>query len=60
MFNLIMAGEPGVFDRWQCMDPTITEGEDSFSMSRMLEGTPAELFSRLIPITRNTLNTLAK
>lgn len=59
MFNLIMAGEPGVFDRWQCMDPTITEGEDSFSMSRMLEGTPAELFSRLIPITRNTLNTLA-
>ncbi|NIF48626.1 FRG domain-containing protein [Enterobacter sp. Ap-1006] len=59
MFNLIMAGEPTVFDRWQCMDPDITEGKDSFSISRMLEGTPSEIFSRLIPIRPNTLSALA-
>lgn len=60
MFSLIMAGEPSVFDRWQCMDPNIREGKDSFSMSRMLEGTPSGIFSRLIPIRPNTLSALAR
>ncbi|RAY63302.1 FRG domain-containing protein, partial [Enterobacter kobei] len=60
MFNLIMAGEPDVFDRWPCMDPELDEGVDSFSMSRMLEGTPSEIYSKLIPVRPNTLSELAK
>lgn len=59
MFNLIMAGEPDVFDRWPCMDPELKEGEDSFSMSRMLEGTPSDIYSKLIPVRPNTLKALA-
>lgn len=60
MFNLIMAGEPDVFDRWPCMDPDLKEGEDSFSMSRMLEGTPSGIYSKLIPVRPNTLQALAR
>lgn len=59
MFNLIMAGEPDVFDRWPCMDPELKEGEESFSMSRMLEGTPSDIYSKLIPVRPNTLKALA-
>lgn len=59
MFNLIMAGEPDVFDLWPCMDPKLKEGEDSFSMSRMLEGTPSDIYSKLIPVRPNTLKALA-
>ncbi|WP_421637156.1 FRG domain-containing protein [Enterobacter ludwigii] len=60
MFNLIMAGEPDIFDRWPCMNPDLNAGKDSFSMSRMLEGTPTELYSRLIPVRTATLKALAK
>ncbi|EIY5372551.1 TPA: FRG domain-containing protein [Klebsiella variicola] len=59
MFNLIMAGEPDVFDRWPCMDPELKEGEETFSMSRMLEGTPSDIYSKLIPVRPNTLKALA-
>ncbi|HIG8492195.1 FRG domain-containing protein [Escherichia coli] len=60
MFSLIMAGEPDVFDRWPCMDPGLTEGEERFSMSRMLEGTPSDIYSKLTPIRPDTLRELAK
>ncbi len=60
MFSLIMAGEPDVFDRWPCMDPKLKEGKDSFSMSRMLEGTPSDIYSKLTPIRPDTLRELAK
>ncbi|WOI84439.1 FRG domain-containing protein [Citrobacter braakii] len=60
MFSLIMAGEPAVYDRWDCMNPNIIEGKDSFPISRMLEGTPSELYSRLIPIRRNTFGFLER
>ncbi|EMX2904622.1 FRG domain-containing protein [Escherichia coli] len=60
MFSLIMAGEPDVFDRWPCMDPGLKEGEERFSMSRMLEGTPSDIYSKLTPIRPDTLRELAK
>ncbi len=60
MFSLIMAGEPDVFDRWPCMDPELKEGKESFSMSRMLEGTPSDIYSKLTPIRPDTLRELAK
>ncbi|ELY6080543.1 FRG domain-containing protein [Cronobacter sakazakii] len=60
MFNLIMAGEPDVFDRWPCMDPELKEGKDSFSMSRMLEGTPSDIYSKLTPVRPDTLKALTK
>lgn len=60
MFSLIMAGEPDVFDRWPCMDPRLKEGEERFSMSRMLEGTPSDIYSKLTPIRPDTLRELAK
>ncbi|EFD1614410.1 FRG domain-containing protein [Escherichia coli] len=60
MFSLIMAGEPDVFDRWPCMDPGLTEGEERFSMSRMLEGTPSDIYSKLTPIRPDILRELAK
>lgn len=47
MFSLIMAGEPDVFDRWPCMDPELKEGKESFSMSRMLEGTPKQYLQKI-------------
>ncbi|HGV9288067.1 TPA: FRG domain-containing protein [Enterobacter hormaechei] len=60
MFNLIMAGEPDVFDRWPCMNPELKEGNDSFSMSRILEGTPTSIYSKLIPVRPETLKALAR
>jgi hypothetical protein len=60
MFNLIMGGEPVVFDRWPSMDPAKTKGEDSMSLSRMLEGTPTELYQRLIPVGEDTYKFLTK
>lgn len=60
MFSLIMAGEPDVFDRWPCMDPGLKEGKERFSMSRMLEGTPSDIYSKLTPIRPDTLRELAK
>ncbi|CAI1539116.1 FRG domain-containing protein [Serratia plymuthica] len=60
MFNLIMGGEPDIFDRWPSMDPGIKDGQDSFSLSRMLEGTPSSLYKKLIPIRPNTLVALSR
>lgn len=60
MFNLIMGGEPDVFDRWQSMDPDINEGRDSFSLSRMFEGTPTDIYKSLTPVNQKTLSFLAK
>lgn len=58
IFNLVMAGELDVFDRLPCMESEIKEGEKSFSMSRMLEGTPSDIYSKLIPVRPNTLKAL--
>ncbi|EFB9799833.1 FRG domain-containing protein [Escherichia coli] len=60
MFNLIIGGEPSVFDRWPSMDPNIKNGEDSFSLSRMLEGTPSLLYKKLTPVSPITLAALSK
>ncbi|HFO3830288.1 TPA: FRG domain-containing protein, partial [Escherichia coli] len=60
MFNLIIGGEPSVFDRWPSMDPNIKNGEDSFSLSRMLEGTPSLLYKKLTPVSPITLDALSK
>lgn len=60
MFNLIVGGEPELFDRWPSMDPSVKSGKDSFSLSRMLEGTPSSLYKKLIPIRPNTLITLSQ
>ncbi|MDM2930247.1 hypothetical protein [Citrobacter sp. Cm046] len=59
MFKLIMAREPDVFDRRPCMELELIEGEESFSMSRMLEGNPSHIYSKLIPVRPNTLKALA-
>lgn len=60
MFNLIMGGEPDVFDRWQSMDPALNKGRDSFSLSRMFEGTPTDIYKSLTPVNSDTLSFLAR
>jgi len=60
MFNLIMGGEPDVYDRWQSKDPEINEGRDSFSLLRMFEGTPTEIYKSLTPVAPKALSFLAK
>lgn len=55
-----MGGEPTIFDRWPSMDPNIKDGQDSFSLSRMLEGTPSSLYKKLTPIRSNTLAELSR
>ncbi|MFP1452052.1 hypothetical protein ACLB1N_09140 [Escherichia coli] len=42
------------------MDPELKEGKESFSMSRMLEGTPSNIYRKLTPIRPDTLRVLAK
>jgi hypothetical protein len=55
-----MGGEPDIFDRWPSMDPNIKNGQDSFSLSRMLEGTPSSLYKKLTPIRTHSLVALSR
>lgn len=58
MFNLIIGGEPEVFDRWPVHAET--KGDDKFPLSRMLEGTPEIIYKNLYPISPASLKTMEK
>ncbi|MCZ6094446.1 hypothetical protein O5171_06380 [Escherichia coli] len=60
MFSLIILENRTFLTASTCMDPKLKEGKDSFSMSRMLEGTPSDIYSKLTPIRPDTLRELAK
>ncbi|HEJ8022154.1 TPA: FRG domain-containing protein [Serratia liquefaciens] len=53
MFNLIVGGEPEIYDRW----PTFTNknGTETFPLSRMLEATTEEIRLKLTPLTEKSL-----
>ncbi|MDV1094971.1 FRG domain-containing protein (plasmid) [Raoultella ornithinolytica] len=56
MFNLIVGGEPEIYDRWPVFESK--RGEDSFPLSRMFESTPEDIRLSLTPISSRSLSVL--
>ncbi|MCW2484957.1 FRG domain-containing protein [Candidatus Symbiopectobacterium sp. NZEC127] len=56
MFNLIVGGEPQIYDRWPVFENE--NGYDSFPLSRMLESTPEDIRLKLTPFSFTSLSFL--
>ncbi|WP_312464194.1 FRG domain-containing protein [Pantoea endophytica] len=56
MFNLIIGGEPDVFDKWNIHREM--RGSESFPLSRILEGTPDKIYKKLSPLKEKSLRFL--
>ncbi|EMM3170553.1 FRG domain-containing protein [Serratia marcescens] len=54
MFNLIVGGEPEIYDRWPVF--LNQSGSESFPLSRMLEATTENIRLKLTPLTNKSLS----
>lgn len=58
MYNLIIGGDPQNFEGWPMH--AIMQGNDTFPLARLLEGTPENIYEKLYPLTYESLNFISE